>query len=563
LPPALQVTAFSGDVDIVGNLILCPSPTGTVDLLAAGSINGLQPNGITTVAGMNTVIWGSSLINLSDANPADLPGINSPYGYQVISGVVQGKAQLTATDFLSFLNPYFSDSGSTVGTYGVLQTQQALHDAGLLHLNDPSPMHIYAGSGDASGFTLFSSKVTDVIAGGDITNVALYIQNNNAANVSMVVAGGDIIAYDPNSPALVQARSTGNTLVAYNSGVALPASQNPNAGDIQIAGPGTIEVLAGHNLDLGVGPGKSDGTGAGLVSIGNNANPYLPFDGADIIAGAGIGGSFGLANSQLDFSAFISRFLDPTGGGNSYATRYLPDLAKVMGLKDGTSNSDVWTDFKKLSAGQQDILALDIFYLVLRDAGRDHNDSSSPGFGNYDAGKKAITALFPDGNTHRGDVLLTSREIKTENGGNISIFAPGGQLTVGLQVAGTQAADQGILTQDGGNISIFTDGNVNVGTSRIFTLRGGNEIIWSSNGNIAAGASSKTVQSAPPTRVLINPQSGDVEIDLAGLATGGGIGVLATVAGVPPGDVDLIAPTGTIDAGDAGIRSSEIGRAHV
>jgi hypothetical protein len=75
-------------------------------------------------------------------------------------------------------------------------------------------------------------------------------------------------------------------------------------------------------------------------------------------------------------------------------------------------------------------------------------------------------------------------------------------------------------------------------------------------GNIAAGSSSKTVQSAPPTRVLIDPQTADVKTDLAGLATGGGIGVLETVAGVPPSDVDLIAPAGIIDAGDAGIRVS-------
>ena len=47
-----------------------------------------------------------------------------------------------------------------------------------------------------------------------------------------------------------------------------------------------------------------------------------------------------------------------------------------------------------------------------------------------------------------------------------------------------------------------------------------------------------------------------MKTDLAGLATGGGIGVLATVAGVMPGDVDLIAPSGVVDAGDAGIRVS-------
>jgi len=45
-------------------------------------------------------------------------------------------------------------------------------------------------------------------------------------------------------------------------------------------------------------------------------------------------------------------------------------------------------------------------------------------------------------------------------------------------------------------------------------------------------------------------------IDLSGLATGGGIGVLETMPGVPPSDIDLIAPVGIVNAGDAGIRVS-------
>jgi hypothetical protein len=56
--------------------------------------------------------------------------------------------------------------------------------------------------------------------------------------------------------------------------------------------------------------------------------------------------------------------------------------------------------------------------------------------------------------------------------------------------------------------------------------------------------------------VLVNPQSANVENDLAGLSTGSGIGVLETLSTVPPGDVDLIAPVGIVDAGDAGIRAS-------
>ena len=117
-------------------------------------------------------------------------------------------------------------------------------------------------------------------------------------------------------------------------------------------------------------------------------------------------------------------------------------------------------------------------------------------------------------------------------------------------------ATAGIITESGGKVGIFTDGDVDIGIGRIFTLRGGDMVIWSSTGNIAAGSSSKTVASAPPTRVVIDPQSADVTTDLAGLATGGGIGVLATVEGVPPGSVDLLAPAGVIDAGDAGIRSA-------
>jgi hypothetical protein len=430
--------------------------------------------------------------------------------------------------------------------FGVLQTQEALNAPGVLHANDPDPVHLYALDGDISGLTLFSAKSTRVVAGQDITDIALYLQNVAASDVSVVSAGRDIIAYDPDSELRTAAQSGNNELLVGQLGDA-------SAGDIQINGPGTLEVLAGRNLDLGVGPNGSDGTAVGITSIGNARNPNLPFAGADIIAAAGIGGSAGLDESALNFTSFITEFLNPTTG-NVYAPRYLPQVAALLGLNTDSDLSQIWTTFEQLPEEQQDRVALDIFYLVLRDAGRDHNTASSPGYGNYNAGSAAIAALFPEATPWQGDINLTSREIKTTSGGNISLFAPGGQLTVGVDLSGNQPVDQGILTEDGGNISIFADDSVVVGTSRIFTLRGGNIIIWSTTGNIAAGASSKTVLAAPPTRVLVDPQSGEVETDLAGLATGGGIGVLATVAGVAPGDVDLVAPAGYIDAGDAGIR---------
>ena len=123
-------------------------------------------------------------------------------------------------------------------------------------------------------------------------------------------------------------------------------------------------------------------------------------------------------------------------------------------------------------------------------------------------------------------------------------------------IYGNPLAPPGIVTEYGGSVSLLTDGDVDIGRARIFTLRGGDMTIWSTKGNIAAGTSPKTVVTAPPTRVLIDTPSADVATDLGGLATGGGIGVLASVEGVAPGDVYLLAPTGSVDAGDAGIQST-------
>jgi hypothetical protein len=206
---------------------------------------------------------------------------------------------------------------------------------------------------------------------------------------------------------------------------------------------------------------------------------------------------------------------------------------------------------------------LDIFFLVLRDTGRDYSNPDSSGYHSYKTGRDAIAALFPRTQSTQSSasgvvssINLASKNVRTKRGGSITLLNPFGKIDLGFDTPRNSDAPPGVITEYGGKINIFADQNVNVGALRIFTLRGGDVTIWSDHGNIAAGFSSKTVKSAPPTNVLIDTQSADVKNDLAGLATGGGIGVLATVAGVLPGDIDLIAPAGVIDAGDAGIRSS-------
>lgn len=537
-PPSLKATAFTGDINLAGPMNLYPSATGTIDLVAAGAVNGLRPTGTssTLVPGKTVVSWTSSTINLSDANPASIPGITNPFAYANVAGIGKGTvANASSSNFLSFINNLFSETGSTQGSAAVLQTKQALHAPGVLHANDLIPAHIYAGTGDITGLTFYSAKSAQVIAGNNISDIALYIQNTQQTSLSVVAAGNDILAYNDNTAARIQSRLTGN---------ALTLGQSALAGDIQISGPGSLEVLAGRNIDLGTGSTNSNGTGDGITSIGNGRNPYLPFGGADLVVAAGMGGaSLGLAGSGTSFTSFISQFATSPAGD-----RYLSELADILGVPSINLNNP------QLTPEQQKQLALAIFYLVLRDSGRDHNDPNSPNAGTYTNGYDAISSLFPT--TSVGSINTQARDIRTKSGGDISILAPDGGLQLAATTIGSTLAPPGIITEAGGSINIFTKDSVDIGISRIFTLKGGDIMIWSSTGDIAAGSSSKTVQSAPPTRVLIDPQSANVATDLAGLATGGGIGVLASLAGVKPGNVDLIAPVGAVDAGDAGIRAT-------
>lgn len=569
MPPILEVTSFSADINIAGNLTLYPASEGTVDLLAYGSINGLQKVGVYTDGSVNTVsVWHSAVLNLSDAELGALPDSDSPLTSNTVGNVSDASV-------LKLVTKTFSESVSLLGTDSSLSTKQARHSSSLLHLDDLSPVHIYAAKGDISGFTLFSAKKTSVSAAQDITDIGFYIQNLRSTDVTMLSAGRDILLYDPKSPLHSQATSDGNMLDTNGS---LPS------GDVQIGGSGAVEILAGRDVDLGTGSstGAASDTNLGIVTIGNARNPYLSSVGADILVAAGLGSSLG--SDALDYTSFIAKFMDPTQS-STFALTYLPEIVPHLEIylpnSDLTDASvaDIWSAFETLSPEQQRTLALDVFFLVLRDSGRKHSDSSISGY-NYQSGYAAIGALFP-GNDWNGDILLTSREIKTKagvstqvaanatvsgtasatvyTGGNITLLTPGGGVDVGLKLQATQ--DQGILTEHGGNISIFSEGSISVGLSRIFTLRGGDLMIWSTKGDIAAGSSSKTIKSAPPTRVINDPLSANTQTDFGGLYTGGGIGVLASVSDVPVGNVDLIAPSGNIDAGDAGIRST--GNLHV
>lgn len=554
-PPTVSASALGGDITLQGNLTTSPSASGDISLIAAGGINGLASSGSYN----GGTVWFSSSVNLSDAAPANVSSTSSPLSKRsTLSAEDKDSLFANANDsggayFTDSLSALFAESGSYSGSKALIETKQALHDSTLLHKGDVTPLRLIAAGGDLSGLTLYSAKRAEVLASGDISDVGLYIQNVASGDISLVSAGGSFRGYDPASALRAAALSV--SLLANDEDLAQVAFPS---GDIQISGPGTLEVLAGRDIDLGNAPVfAGDATiWVGLTSIGNARNPGLPFQGADIVGGAGIKlpGGLSTAPDGLSLTEFTRQIINGEEGET-----YLSEVEEKMtyaghplGKKLTAASFDPGST--ELTEEEKALAQLQLFYIVLRDTGRNYNKEGSPGYRSYETGEKAIAALFA--NPASGNITAWARDIRTKNGGNISLFAPGGGLSLASISTGSSLTPPGIITESGGAINIFTQQSVDIGIGRIFTLRGGDITIWSDKGDIAAGFSAKTVASAPPTRVLIDPQSGDVVTDLAGLSTGGGIGVLATVEGIPPGNVDLIAPTGVIDAGDAGIRST-------
>ena len=403
---------------------------------------------------------------------------------------------------------------------------------GLLHVGDASPAIVAAGR-DIDDLIVSVPKAGQVIAGRDVNDLLYGGQNLAASDNTLISAGRDMI----------DDLSTTDTLT----------------GGIRVGGPGSVEVFSGRNLNLGFGNG--------ILTLGNVSNDNLPST-----AGADLTVLVGYGSQGADYADFLKDIIAPSSSYQAQLVDYVESVTASSGLTFPKAESD----FNGLTFSQQTTLIDDVFFNELLLSGRAANSGSGVGF---TEGYAAIAALFPNSRTavatgpdpYAGDLNLTSTQIYTLSGGNISILVPGGGIDVGLatppaNVAQKPASSLGIVAQGTGNVDIFAKGDVNVNTSRIFTLGGGNILIWSDEGSIDAGNGSKSSLSVPPPVILIDAE-GNISLDFgASLATGSGIRTIQTEPNVPAGDVDLDAPIGTVNAGDAGIGAAgniNIAAAHV
>jgi filamentous hemagglutinin family protein len=383
--------------------------------------------------------------------------------------------------------------------------------AGNLHTSDTTPALVAAGR-DIASVTLTLPKAADVLAGRDISNLVFRGENMSANDVTLLSAGRDFV----------------DTLDAVN-------------GLVQLGGPGRLDVLAGRDVNLGLS--------FGIVTLGDSVNANLPTSaGADVSIMAGLG-------EGADYASFMSKVVSTNSAEQAALVSYVQSQTGQSGLSFDAALSA----FGQLSANQQrDFLNAEFFNQL----GLSGAEANSIG---YARGYAAIDSLFPNSRTavatatspYKGDVDLTFSRIYTTNGGNISIIAPGGGLDVGLanppaSIAPKLPSELGIVAEGPGNIDIYTKSDVIVNSSRIFTLGGGNILAWSDEGNIDAGRGAKSSTSAPPPQLSIDSQ-GIARLVFTGAVSGSGIRTIQVDPSVHPGNVELIAPLGTINAGDAGI----------
>jgi hypothetical protein len=623
-PPSLDLIAFGGGFvqQQPTPVVVFPSATGQVRVLATGDISGLE-------------------LTMSQADPA-----------------LQGTAGAPV-----FINAALASQRLSTPLAGAVP----------LHANDTSNAEFVSLDGSINDAVLSLPKAADVIAGVNIGPNALFdIQNANAGSLTRVTAGGTldlsgqsgigfshILIGGPGAAEILSGgpmnlgtrgagiESRGNfdnpnlpaqgasLLVAAGVGVDAQglAVQPDAAGAIRnfvrydaFADEGSesaalnAQVIAviGTDSDLGsAAPLFAQALTAALADRTSADNPASAINQAIVAltpaqllrAGVKLASTIQVVNNQRfvasqnkdtfapGYTAFDDLF--PNLDANAAAVTHFvqnnpfaaaPDPAQLqgqalaglpapladairLGLAAPSTASDPNSAFAQalakidpatLASGARELLAN-----VLQVAGTSLDALKASGrvTGSGSPYAKSLTALAaafsPATAAGLNDLQMDYNQIKVDQTGWSAVFAPQGSVVVGQSAAQALAPGQkaksasqlGVFTLGGGDIIGMVRDNFDVYRSRVFTVAGGDIDLWSSLGNLDAGRGPRDVAVAAPPRVVVDPSTGLQYLDLGAAVTGSGIGALETQPNQPPSNINLMAPAGYVDAGEAGIRA--------
>ncbi len=349
-------------------------------------------------------------------------------------------------------------------------TGLSAHTAGGLHSGDTQPVRIVAASGDIVGarngvHALVLPKKAEILAGRDIRDLGFNIQHLDAADVTKVSAGRDFI----------------NSTVIAQSDNAEPG--DPRGGRSR---PDRFHCRPQFRPGQQLRRGRRRAT---------STIPHLPTGGAGINIVAGATGA--------DYAGFARKYVaagDLSADDQSAMVAFV--RARRADLPEDIFAPLAWKMFKELSTADQKAFlearkpAMNKLYFAK--LGESAKLAKTEGLALFD---DQIATMFPSINPTGGDINLFASQLKTEQGGSIGIFAPGGSVYAGLahtpSYLNKPASNLGIFTIRGGDIlgQVKTDFLVNQG--RVFTVGGGDIALASQYGDLNAGKGSRTASSSP------------------------------------------------------------------
>lgn len=613
-PPSLLVTAATGNI-IYGQYNLTPAAvSGNVGQAAPNSVDAsLETMPSSLGQAQVSFLAGGSIsanfypVDLSGANPLNL---SLPTNPAFDTTVMHGKKLVGFTNILG-------NVGINQST-NALFALEADTPTTNVYAKDPAPARFYAAGGDILDFQ--TGETLSFVANNAITQTWYIAAKPVWMLASQdIVSTGTRPTQDPNDTLFasqenqVATEGLPKNTVEYSSGnlflntspqsiSVMSAGRDILSAYAYVGGPGLLEVQAGHNLyQAGALNLANDGQVLSFGAIKSLGNTLIAGSAIDLSGGAGISVLAGVGAAGPDTTAFADLYFDPTKQANlslpltdaanqgkvqqTYATQLAAWLAENYGYT-GTAN-DALKAFQQLPAVDQAVFVRQVFFTELQASGAQESDPNSRFYKSYERGRLAIDTLLPsnppvtDGvptgyngaitmysgpvlnfgtsdtpiQTVSGGTATFDGGVATLFGGSVQVLDPGGQATFGVPGGPAPGNSSGVVTYGSGSIDIYALGNVLLGQSRIFTTAGGNILIWSSAGDINAGIGAKTTQVYDPP-VLVYDAAGDITDTPPAITTGAGIATLQPLPQVPAGNVSLIAPLGTIDAGEAGIRVS-------
>ncbi|MEH0196577.1 filamentous hemagglutinin family protein [Caulobacter sp. CCNWLY153] len=587
-PTSFSAVALAGDLSLGSNIdrqiLLYPSARGTLTLAAGGDVAA------TTIA-------------MLDIDPGLTPGAFSSYRL-VGNELVGGKpfafpAVLPSTSLAERLQLHASSLPHAGDA-----TPNRVHAGGDIDgmiISTPKLTRISAGQDIVDmmffGQNLGSTDITRIVAGRDIT-----------ATTTLRRAVVDYVNGAPVMGPLLPTLNGGAFVIGGPGHLFLEAGRD--LGPFLNSATDVFNPLIQSNTQQAV-------FGGGVLSVGAEWNPWLGAQGASVVTAFGVAKGADYASLRETYlnPANAANWPDHlyvnTPDSNDVLTPdkskpiYAPLLSAWMqanhpdALPAGAADyAKTYAAFSSLPELQQRVFLLKVYHNELT-----QTSVPGPSYLKYSRGYTAVNTLFSaklgytandlsggsngaNQTVRTGDLDLRLSTIQTARGGDISILGPGGRVLAGSTVSTAQQAArrnyfgrdlfsgvvsnglvpaqtsylsevpsgfEGVLTLRGGGVYTFTDGDFVLNQSRLFTEQGGDIAMWSSNGDLNAGQGPKTSANFPPAVVKVSDNA-YAELDQANAVSGAGIAAFQPAPGVEAPNVYLIAPRGTVDAGDAGVR---------